>query len=94
MLVSLGVLFSPTVPSEGGVHNLDKVVHAALFAALAVTTRLRFGKGLLLVVLYAVLSEVLQAVLPIHRDGNALDALADAAGAIVGWGLASRRLGR
>ena len=89
--VSLVVLFSPSTPSEGGVYGLDKLVHATVFAALAVTTRGRFGAGLLLVVLYAPVSEVLQAVLPIHRDGNLPDALADLLGALGGWWLAARR---
>jgi VanZ family protein len=69
------------------VVGIDKVVHAALFAVLAVTTRWRFGRGLAWVLLYAVLSEVAQQALPIHRDGSVLDALADAGGAAVGWWL-------
>jgi VanZ family protein len=66
-------------------------VHAGLFAALAVTTRLRFGRGLWAVVAYAAVSEVLQAVLPISRDGDVLDAAADVAGALLGWWLLARR---
>ena len=65
--------------------GLDKVIHAALFALLAVTTRRRYGRGLGLVLGYAGLSEVLQAVLPIHRDGDVLDFLADSACALAGW---------
>ena len=60
-------------------------MHATLFAVLAATTRARFGRGLPLVLAYAVVSEVLQAVLPISRDGDVLDAAADAAGALLGW---------
>jgi VanZ family protein len=82
------VLFSPSTPGEAGVPGLDKLVHASLFAALAWATRSRFGRGLLLVLAYGALSEVLQSVLPIHRDGTVLDALADAAGALAGWWLA------
>lgn len=79
------VLFSPTTPSDGGIYGLDKIVHVGLFAALAVTTRLRFGRGLPLVLGYAVLSEALQAVLPLGRSGGVLDAWADIAGALAGW---------
>ena len=84
------VLFSPSTPDEHRFPGADKLVHAGLFALLAVSTRLRFGRGLALVLAYGVLSEVLQAVLPIGRDGGAADALADAVGASVGW-LAARR---
>ena len=87
---SLVVLFSPSTPSDGGIYGVDKLVHATLFAALAATTRARFGRGLLLVLLYAPASEVLQAVLPIHRDGNVPDALADVTGALVGWWAVTR----
>jgi VanZ family protein len=79
------VLFSPASPSEGGLHGLDKVVHATLFAALALVTRRQFGRGLAAVLAYAALSEVLQSQLPIHRDGSVLDLLADCAGALVAW---------
>ena len=88
--VSLVVLFSPSTPSEGGLYGLDKVVHATLFLLLALTTRLRFGRGLPWVLLYAPASEVLQAVLPIHRDGNLPDAAFDCVGAVLGWWLATR----
>jgi len=90
-VLSLVILFSPSTPSEGGLYGLDKVVHATLFAALALTTRWRFGRGLVFVLAYAAASEVLQAVLPISRDGNVPDVLADAVGALVGWYWASRR---
>ena len=95
-LLSLWMLFSPgsTVPS--GPPYSDKVVHAVLFAALAVTG-LRAGiRPLVLLVglaVYAAGSEVLQAVLPIHRDGDPADAAVDLLGAVAGW-LAGRRLGR
>jgi VanZ family protein len=87
------VLFSPTTPTTGSLPGVDKVVHATLFLCLAVATRARFGRGLPWVLLYAGVSEVLQAVLPIHRDGDILDALADCTGALIGWRVA-RRLAR
>ena len=74
----------------------DKVVHLLLFAALAATTRWRFGSagvGLAAVAAYAVLSEVVQArVLP-ERSGDAYDVVADLVGAAAGW-LLARRLTR
>jgi membrane associated rhomboid family serine protease len=87
VVVSLVVLFSPgsTVPRETLVS--DKVVHLALFAALAVTGRLARVRvvGLAVgLVVYAGGSEVLQALLPIARDGDVLDAVADVSGVVVG----------
>ena len=80
------MLFSPGSDTPSIDVN-DKLVHATLFAALALTGRLA---GVPLVPLaiglvgYAVLSEVLQAVLPIDRDGDWHDSLADVVGAGLG----------
>ena len=91
------MLFSPTTPSGAEVDGFDKVIHALLFAALAGATAARFRAGLGWVLVYAGASEVLQAVLPIHRDGSVWDAVADAVGALLGWGavqLSARRVDR
>ena len=85
--LSLWVLFSPgsTVPT--GPPYSDKVVHALLFAALALTGRRAGVRPVVLLlglVAYAGASEVLQAVLPIHRDGTIADAAADVLGAALG----------
>lgn len=85
--ISLIVLFSPgsTVPS--GPPNSDKLVHALLFAALAMASSLA-GIGwratTAWVLAYAALSEVLQALLPIQRSGSLWDVVADAAGITLG----------
>lgn len=74
----------------------DKIEHAAIFAMLALTGRLaRYRVRALLPALaaYAVVSEILQAVLPIRRDGDWHDVVADLTGAVlalllvraVGW---------
>lgn len=87
VLVSLVVLFAPGPDVPTGLPISDKLVHGLLFAALAVTGRLARVPVLpLLVGLvgYAGLSEVLQSVLPIARDGDVRDALADVAGAVLG----------
>ena len=71
--------------------EFDKVVHGGLFLLLAVSTRWRFGPrlGLLApVAAYAVLSEIVQAVLLPDRSGDPFDALADTTGALLGWLLA------
>jgi VanZ family protein len=87
VLLSLWMLFSPgsTVPS--GPPYSDKVVHTLLFAALALTGR-RAGVRLPVLVLglaaYAGVSEVLQSVLPIHRDGDVADAAVDVLGVAIG----------
>jgi VanZ family protein len=88
------VLFSPRTPGGAEVFGIDKVIHAALFGLLAAATRLRFGAGLAWVLVYAATSEVLQAVLPIHRDGGLADALTDAVGGWLGWWATGRALGQ
>jgi len=85
LLVSAVVLLSPKTPSGAEVNGIDKVIHALLFGLLAAATRARFAAGLGWVLAYAATSEVLQAVLPINRDGGVADAVADAAGALLGW---------
>jgi VanZ family protein len=94
VLLSIVVLFSPRAPSEHGIPNLDKVVHAVLFGLLAATTWWRFAAhrlGLAAVIAYGALSEVVQAVGLPRRDGDVRDFCADAAGALLGW-LVVRRL--
>ena len=69
------------------------MVHAVLFLLLAGTAALRFGALLPVLVLvlgYAVASELVQAELLAERSGDAWDVLADAVGALAGW-LAVRR---
>lgn len=88
--ISLLVLFTPgsTVPS--GPPNSDKLVHALLFAALALASRfagLGWRATVAWVLAYAALSEVLQAVLPINRGGSLGDFAADAVGMAVGLGI-------
>jgi VanZ family protein len=96
VLLSLVVLFWPRTPSEQTVPDLDKLVHATLFALLAATTWWRFAghrAGLVAVLAYGALSEVIQWIGLAHRDGDLRDVAADAAGALLGWTLA-RRLDR
>ncbi|MGQ7297392.1 VanZ family protein [Quadrisphaera sp. KR29] len=98
VLVQLGVLYAPRAPATDQLPLvgpvLDKAVHLAVFAAVAWAGR-RAGvpvallAGLLLA--HAVVSELLQHwVLP-ARSGDPLDAVADAAGVLVGLLLAQRR---
>ena len=94
VLVSLYVLFTPDPAGPTGPPGADKVVHAVLFLLLASTARRALGSrtGVLAgVLVYAVASELVQALLLPHRSGDPLDALADAAGAAAGWVLARRR---
>ncbi len=95
LLLSLYVLFTPRTGGEGLFPGADKVVHALLFGLLAATTRWRFGPlpaGLVAVVAYAVVSELVQGVLP-TRSGDAYDVVADLCGVLAGWLLARRLRG-
>jgi hypothetical protein len=87
VLVSLVVLFTPASDVPSGFPGSDKLVHVAVFAALALTGRLaglpRAGlvAGL---VAYAVGSEVLQGLLPLGRSPDVVDVLADGMGVALG----------
>ncbi|UOY01586.1 VanZ family protein [Blastococcus sp. PRF04-17] len=100
VLLSLAVLFAPADDVPSAPPGVDKVVHVALFAALALTGRWAgieakaLGAGL---VCYAALSEVLQSVTPLQRSGSVADWLADVVGVLVGllcWQWLARRHGR
>jgi VanZ family protein len=93
VLVSLAVLFAPasTTPSTLP-PGVDKIVHLTLFAALAWTGRragLPVAELAVGLAVYAGGSEVLQAVLPLGRDAEVLDAVVDVVG--VGLGLVAAR---
>ena len=95
--ISLAMFLTPgdDVP-QGGPD--DKVVHALIFVVLAVAGRwaqapwVALGIGL---AAYAAVTEILQATLPINRDGNVPDFLADLVGIGVGLllSLIAMRLG-
>ena len=96
-MLSAYVLFTPSTGGPTLFDGSDKVVHLLLFGALAATTRWRFGRStaaLAAVVAYAVVSEVVQAVLLSTRSGDAYDVVADLLGVALGWLLASRVLQR
>ncbi|MGH3905617.1 MAG: VanZ family protein [Pseudonocardiaceae bacterium] len=88
MAVSVVVLFTPASEVPTGPWWADDVVHATVFALLAVTGRVLPVRQPVLTVglaAYAALSEVVQAVTPLHRTGSAFDVLADLVG--IGLGL-------
>ena len=96
--VSVALLLAPgdDVPQNG---PNDKVVHALIFVLLAVAGRwaavpwLTLGVGL---AAYAVVTEILQSVLPIERHGDPRDLLADVTGIAFGLFLSwiAVRIGR
>jgi VanZ family protein len=100
VLVSLIVLFAPAGDVPSGPPGVDKVVHAGLFLALALTGRwagLRRGTIGLRLVVYAAVSEVLQGLTPLERTASVADWLADVAGLVLGlalWELLGRRAER
>lgn len=86
-LVSLVVLFTPDSGVPTAPPGTDKVVHVALFGALALTGRwagVRVRALLPVLACYAVGSEPLQGTLPIGRSTDAMDALADLLGVLAG----------
>jgi len=100
VLVSLAVLFTPADGVPSAPPGVDKLVHAGLFALLALTGRWagigRSSLGVLLVS-YAAVSEVLQGLTPLDRSASVADCLADVAGVLLGlvaWERVGRRQGR
>ncbi len=97
VVVSLGVLFAPADDVPAALPGVDKLVHAALFAALAASGRWAGGRPALLAVGlagYGAVSEVLQAVTPLSRTGSLADLLADLVGVALGlaaWAALHRR---
>ena len=70
VLVSLAVLFAPASDVPTAFAGADKLVHAGLFAALAVTGRWAgIGRAVLvgLLVGYAAVSETVQELSPLER---------------------------
>ena len=98
ILVSLAVLFAPADDVPFAPAGVDKLVHASLFAVLALTGRWAgTARGVLatVLVLYGAVSEVLQGL--IGRDAAVGDWLADVAGILLGllvWQWLGRRDGR
>ncbi|MCW0212338.1 MAG: VanZ family protein [Pseudonocardia sp.] len=98
LLVSAVVLFTPASGVPTALSGFDKAVHLVLFTLLALSARfagMRIPIVLVLMLGYAALSELLQSLLPIGRDGNVPDGLVDAAGVLLGVALytGARRLG-
>lgn len=97
VLVSVAVLFAPSSDVPAAPPGVDKLVHAGLFAVLAVTGRWAgIGPRALAALLagYAVVSELVQGLSALGRTGSVADALADLAGTLVGllvWAAADRR---
>jgi hypothetical protein len=95
VLISLGVLFAPASDVPGAPPGVDKIVHATLFAALALSGRWAgIGRTALApaLVLYAAVSEVLLGM--IGRDAAVGDWVADVVGLLLGlliWQLTSDR---
>ncbi|MDP9394100.1 MAG: VanZ family protein [Actinomycetota bacterium] len=87
--VQLLVVYSPTAgpAATAALPHLDKIVHAAVFAAVAFPAR-PAGVSLRLVVaalvVHAGLSELVQAELLAARSGDPWDAVADLAGTAAG----------
>lgn len=98
VLLSLAVLFAPGSDVPAAPPGVDKLVHAGLFLALAVSGRWAgIGRGVLigLLVGYAAVSETVQELSPLDRSGSVADFLFDVVGVLLGlglWTLVTRRV--
>ena len=97
VLVSLAVLFAPADDVPFAPPGVDKLVHATLFAALALSGRWAgIGRPVLgvLLVTYAAVSEVVQGMTALNRTASVADWVADVAGLVLGlvlWEVLARR---
>lgn len=87
LAMQLIVLYAPEVAAGPGVRGLDKVIHAAIFAApalaaLMVGIRARWALGILAA--HAPISELFQHVVLPHRQGDVFDVMADLGGVLLG----------
>jgi VanZ family protein len=88
LVISFLVLFTPAPEVPEGPDGVDKVVHFALFAALAVSGRYAGLPGRWLVpalLVYAGVSEPLQSLPGIDRSTSLTDWVADALGVTLGY---------
>ena len=90
--------YFPRVSSFWSLLSPDKLVHIAMFAGLAfllalglkrqypdLSVRCIFAWVVIISTFIAILTELLQWHLPIKRDGNIYDAIADIAGIFIGF---------
>jgi VanZ family protein len=97
VVVSLVVLFAPAGDVPSAPPGVDKVVHATLFLALAVTGRWAGLRAATLgpaLVVYAAGSEVLQGLSGLGRTASVADWLADVVGLVTGLALWERFVAR
>lgn len=101
VILVLTLLPGNYIPRVGSFWNLfspDKLIHIFLFSVFALLLFSGFFKqypgrnqryitGMVLAfsILLAVLTELLQAMLPLGRSGNVYDTIADFAGISMGW---------
>lgn len=93
LLVTTYLFLTPLDEPPPGPENSDKVVHALLFCVLTLLgayARVPLVPLAVGLIAYAVGTETLQSVLPIHRFGDVADGIADVAG--IGLGLLLVRL--
>lgn len=90
--------YFPQVTDFWSLFSPDKLIHIALFAGLVLllipgihkqypscSKRYKYGIVVVTSVLIAILTELLQRYLPLKRDGNLYDVIADVAGIFVGF---------
>lgn len=93
MVAALIILFTPASGVPSGFEHSDKIIHFVLFAALAYSSRvagISVRSTALWTTMFAILSEILQAILPLGRSGSVLDTLFDVLGAAAGLLIAVR----
>lgn len=88
--ISVMILFTPASGVPTAPPGTDKVIHLVLFAVLMITAlmaRWTVPASVSVLVIYAAVSEVVQALLPLGRSGDLADAAVDVLGIALGWAL-------
>ena len=97
VVLSFVILFAPGSDVPPSPPGVDKLVHGSLFAVLALTglwAGIRSRWFSLALAVYAGVSELIQMLPALERDGSFGDYAADVAGALVGflvWVAVARR---
>jgi hypothetical protein len=87
LVMQLTAVYSPSVPAGPQINGLDKVIHVFIFATpvlVGLMAGLSVPWVLIIFVVHAPVSELIQHFALVHRSGDVFDVLADLCGVALG----------